>query len=113
MHCVTLSPGSSSVFSVEMLPAGHGDSLLIQYGLSSQPNFVLIDGGPYDCYSDLRSRLLALGSRLELLVVTHVDADHVEGIVKLLQDSERAPQIKDMWFNGWRHLVAKSHTLGP
>jgi beta-lactamase superfamily II metal-dependent hydrolase len=110
---MSLSPVSSSVFSVEMLPAGHGDCVLLRYGRGSEPYFVLIDGGPYDCYSALRSRLVALGRRIELLVVTHVDADHVEGIVKLLQDSRLALQIKDIWFNGWRHLEAKSHTLGP
>ena len=36
-----------------------------------------------------------------MLIVTHVDADHIEGIVRLLQDSESLGcSFKRIWFNG-------------
>ena len=97
---------------VEMLPAGHGDTLLVEYGPSDNPHRILVDGGPYFTYDDpggLRERLGALRdlgqTSFELLVITHVDADHIDGIIRLLQDPELAAlEFKDIWFNDWKHL---------
>lgn len=103
----------NAVFEIGMAPAGHGDCLLLRYGAPQNPFVVLIDGGPYHCYPGLRRRIEELSDGLQLLVVTHVDADHVEGIVKLLQDSLLNIPIHDVWYNGWRHLQPDSTTLGP
>jgi beta-lactamase superfamily II metal-dependent hydrolase len=100
-------------FSIEMLPAGHGDCLLLRYGSGSRSCAVLIDGGPYHCYPALQRRMSAFPEGLQLVVVTHVDADHTEGIVKLLQDASVSLPIRDLWFNGWRHLQPGSGTLSP
>jgi len=100
-------------FNIEMAPAAHGDCLLLQYGSNSISHRVLIDGGPYQCYPALAQRIIQHADGLQLLVVTHVDADHVEGIVKLLQDSSLAVPIREVWFNGWRQIQPFSDTLGP
>lgn len=96
---------------VEMLPAGHGDALLVEYG-DGEPHRILIDGGPYFAYDDaggLRQRLHELQEAgkgaFELLIVTHVDTDHIDGIIRLLQDDELKNIVfKDIWFNGWKHI---------
>ena len=103
----------STIFSIEMVPAGHGDCLLMQYGSSSKPFRVLIDGGPYYCYSALLDRMRKFPEGLQLLVATHVDADHVEGIVKLLQDSSLTLPIRDVRFNGWHQIEPISEILSP
>ena len=43
---------------------------------------------------------------VELLVVTHVDTDHVEGIIRLMAMPEQdwPIYVKEVWFNGWRHI---------
>lgn len=95
------------MFSVEMLPAGHGDALWIEYGDRDHPHRILIDGGTGPTYDVLRARVAALPPderTFELMVVTHIDADHIEGMIRLLQDERLAMQIGDLWFNGWRHL---------
>jgi hypothetical protein len=96
------------VFAIEMLPAGHGDSLWIEYGDDPvDPYRVLIDGGTGPTYDVLRTRIDALTQgrrRFELMVVTHIDADHIEGMVRLLQDDRLQMEFGDAWFNGWRHL---------
>jgi hypothetical protein len=97
---------------VEMLPAGHGDALLVEYGSPDNPHRILIDGGPYFTYDDpggLRERLGELRDEghtsFELLVITHVDTDHIDGIIRLLQDPELASiEFKDIWFNDWKQL---------
>jgi hypothetical protein len=100
---------------VEMLPAGHGDALLVEYGSPDCLHRILIDGGPYFTYDDpggLRERLGKLRDQgqtsFELLVITHVDADHIDGIIRLLQDPElESLEFKDIWFNDWKQLQPK------
>lgn len=96
----------ADIFRLELLPALHGDCLLLEYGDPARPHRVLIDGGPIGAYPALASRLDALPSDqrdFELLVITHVDADHIEGCLKLLNHPELAT-FKDIWFNGWPHV---------
>jgi hypothetical protein len=100
---------------IEMLPALHGDCILVAYGEADRPAYVLIDGGPIQAYGALRSRIerISAGRReLELFVITHVDADHIEGGVRLLGDAGLGVTFGDIWFNGWPQL-AKPIPRGP
>jgi beta-lactamase superfamily II metal-dependent hydrolase len=113
------------MFRIEMLPAGHGDSLLVAYGERDDPQYVLIDGGPYYAYRNQRyverktlavrmQELVDAEGQLELLVTTHVDADHIEAAVMLLGDRSPDLVIQDVWFNAWRHLASQPEDLlGP
>lgn len=98
------------MFRIEMLPAAHGDCLWIEYGRGDVVRRILIDGGPAHTYPALRERVLHLPAgdrRFDLLVVTHIDADHIEGIVRLLQDAESLGCTFDrIWFNGRDQLNA-------
>jgi beta-lactamase superfamily II metal-dependent hydrolase len=100
-----------------MLPARYGDSLWIEYGRPSSPRRVLIDGGLTTTYEVLRARLLGMLAsqrHFDLMVVTHVDADHIEGLITLLADGNLPFTTDDFWFNGWRHLSeAPRSLLGP
>lgn len=92
------------MFRIEMLPAAHGDCLWIEYGSGSEVHRILIDGGPAHTYPALRERILHLPEDdrvFELLVITHVDGDHIEGVVRLLQDAEVLNcRFERIWFNG-------------
>jgi beta-lactamase superfamily II metal-dependent hydrolase len=106
------------MFRIEMLPAGHGDSLLISYGKPTAPHYILIDGGPYYFYANkkksqlgqrqtLSHRLANLArakAKLELMVVTHIDGDHIEALVKWIGSQPKTLPTKDIWFNGRHHL---------
>jgi hypothetical protein len=94
-------------FTLDMLPAGHGDALWLEYGDRDRRNRILVDGGTGPTYDVLRSRIVALppdDRRFELLVITHIDAYHIEGVIRLLQDARLGLRIDDVWFNGWQHL---------
>jgi beta-lactamase superfamily II metal-dependent hydrolase len=106
------------MFRIDMLPAGHGDCLWIEYGDPAAPRRVLIDGGPRGTYKRiLAPKLHSLSRperRFELLVITHIDADHIAGALELLQDKETGFAAADVWFNGYRHLPDEHpDTLGP
>jgi beta-lactamase superfamily II metal-dependent hydrolase len=92
---------------VELLPAGHGDSILVSYGRPDATHRFLIDGGPASSYRDVSARIAEFPPpqrRFELLVMTHIDADHIEGVLKLLNDKAVGAAFGDVWFNGYRHL---------
>lgn len=93
---------------LEVLPARYGDCLLIEYGHRGGVRRILIDGGVPGVYrSALRPRLARLpqdARECELLVVTHVDYDHIGGLLELALDKKMAFRAKDVWFNGFRHL---------
>lgn len=101
------------MFRIELLPAQRGDAIWITYGPDAGPHrHVLVDAGPAETVSTLvpalEDRLRALPGadgtdRVELLVVTHIDADHIQGVVALLSDPRRVPLFRDVWFNGWKH----------
>lgn len=104
------------MFRIEMLPAAHGDCLWIEYGEGGVVHRVLIDGGPAHTYPALYARMLALPPAertFELLVITHIDADHIEGAVRLLQDAEALQcRFERIWFNGWSQLNAVPDPAG-
>lgn len=99
---------SRGFMRIEMLPARHGDCLLLTYGDALCNHRILIDGGPAGAYGALRARIDRLPPserRFELVVLSHVDADHIEGLIKLFANGQPWPfTVNDVWFNGWRHL---------
>jgi len=101
---------------IELLPARHGDCIWIEYGDPVRPGRILIDGGPAFAYPALRRRIERLPQndrRIDLLVVTHIDADHIEGAIRLLRDTALGLSIGDVWYNGWRQLVPRPKGLAP
>jgi len=103
-------------FRIEMLPALHGDCLLVEYGTPQRTRRLLIDGGPIGAFGALQQRLDALPAgerRFELMVLSHVDTDHIDGLVRLFAEPRPWPfVVKDVWFNGWRHLEQAHGLLG-
>jgi hypothetical protein len=100
-------------FRVIALPASEGDCLVISYGSNGPEHHIVIDGGRKSAAGHLRSYLDEQGiDRLELLVVSHVDADHIEGILEFLEEASDT-QIDDIWFNGYRHLSPCLSAMGP
>jgi hypothetical protein len=91
------------MFRLELLPAAYGDCILITYGTGRNENQVLIDAGTEPTWLDALRPRLDPPARLELFVLTHIDADHIAGAIPLLETGTDVA-IDDVWFNGWRHL---------
>lgn len=96
----------ASVFRIHLLPALHGDAIVIEYGSQKQPDFVLVDAGPKEAFEDIKASLGTVLRRkdLRLLVVTHIDTDHIDGVVKLFGAQGLDLQFDEVWFNGWPQL---------
>jgi hypothetical protein len=91
---------------VQFLPARQGDAIWVRW----PGHQLLIDLGTEQTGSAFRERLSALpGDRrgFDLLVITHVDSDHIGGVLSCFADAEEElPGLSfgDVWFNGWEHL---------
>lgn len=105
------------MFTLEMLPAEQGDAIWIEYGEPGTPNRILIDCGVPATAKILRERIERLPTdqrQFELLVVTHIDTDHIGGVLKLLARLPEGLGFDDVWFNAWRHLEkGPSSKMGP
>ncbi|GAA4605136.1 beta-lactamase superfamily II metal-dependent hydrolase [Actinoplanes octamycinicus] len=94
---------------IEMLPARHGDAVLVSWpGEDDRTHWLLVDGGPaigYDAVSRRLAELARAGQRLDLLVLSHVDGDHVEGVILAVNDAAVALGVDEVWYNGYRQLT--------
>ena len=115
---------TDNIFSLEVLRAKKGDCLLLHYGTSDDPALALIDGGPGGVYKPfLKPRLEALRDErgldesqslpVDLCMLSHIDDDHVVGLVGLTKelvdaDEDNKPklvQILDLWHNSFDDIV--------
>ena len=91
--------------TLEVLPAGFGDCLLISCPVGRRTWRLLVDTGPDETYPALKARLAKLpadgtGKRhIDLFVVTHIDHDHIGSAGRLLADRSLKLNFGDVWFN--------------
>ena len=106
------------IFTLEALEAKHGDSLILHYGNKQPANLIVIDGGPAGVYNNrLRPRLEELKQKnspdrplpIRMMMVSHLDDDHVNGIQALTDDMVRKQEnqeeipyrIATLWHNSF------------
>lgn len=101
------------------IKAFEGDCLLLETG-DNPPRFALIDGGPANTYDRYARKYLkevvGNGGHLALIIVSHVDGDHIIGVLDLLADLERQIAdgenqlftIGDVWHNSFEDSIDDS-----
>ncbi|MED5121609.1 MBL fold metallo-hydrolase [Priestia megaterium] len=90
--------------SVKVFPAAHGDCFLLKVCGKTGIRYVLIDGGKGElCHKELKAEFVKLDKKnqcIDLLIVTHIDDDHIAGIIKLYKDKKiNTSIINKVWFN--------------
>lgn len=100
------------MITIEVFPAGYGDALLVTYGPVESPTRILVDGGLAGAAKRIERRLSELDARVDLFVVTHIDADHIAGAVRLLDTPSFVDRLDAVWFNGRVHVEQFSDMLG-
>jgi hypothetical protein len=108
------------MLKLRVVQARYGDCLILENGSGSRWKYVLVDGGPPRVYRPhLRpelERIAAAGGRLELAVLTHVDNDHVMGLLEMfreLESQQAAGQppliaIRGLWHNGFSRFMPRA-----
>jgi hypothetical protein len=106
---------------LEALRAKHGDALLLHHGTKAKPRLIVIDGGPPGVYPDaVKPRLEQLRKEqkladttplaIDLLMVSHIDEDHIAGVLELMQklrdqDGPKSWQVQRVWHNTFDDIL--------
>jgi beta-lactamase superfamily II metal-dependent hydrolase len=101
---------------VNFLEANNGDCILISYEYDGSTKNILVDSGVSKTYEYKIGRLKKEGrlkkvifdlqeknQYIDLLIITHVDDDHIGGILKYFASNDYDSNlIKKVWFNSGR-----------
>jgi beta-lactamase superfamily II metal-dependent hydrolase len=113
---------------IRVFQAGKGDCLLLA---GSDGTRILADGGMRADYrthvAPALARIRERGGALDLVYVSHIDRDHISGVLQLMDDlvawrvfdyqresgnhdypepeSPRPPEVRDLWHNAFHELV--------
>jgi hypothetical protein len=104
------------ILSLEIMQAAEGDSLILHFGTKEKPKIIVIDGGPRGIFKNfLKPRLLQIKAKispnarlpLSMVMVSHLDDDHVNGILKLTDDAINNENFKidNLWFNAFDDII--------
>tara|TARA_R110002051_G_scaffold319005_1_gene402282 strand:+ start:1443 stop:2495 length:1053 start_codon:yes stop_codon:yes gene_type:complete len=83
------------------LKAFNGDSLLVKtFNNDFEEKIILIDGGTPSTFDYFLKKEIKLIQKIDLLVLTHIDNDHIGGLIKFFKNSliEKI-EIGEIWFN--------------
>lgn len=82
---------------------GIGDCLLLNLRDNGQAFTMLVDCGKYNSkIKELFEETYNI-KKLDKLVITHFDDDHIKGVIELLKNNPKL-EIENIWFNCFRHL---------
>jgi beta-lactamase superfamily II metal-dependent hydrolase len=90
-----VSVSAEILLSVHFIDVGQGDAILIDYG-------ELIDGGRGKACSLYLRTSGCIDGGLDVLVATHMDADHIGGLDEVLKQY----QVNEVWTNGNSYTTA-------
>lgn len=104
------------MLEITMLPARQGDAIWICWGNEEEQHRIIVDMGTGRTGKQIRDDIEALPEeqrKIDLLVVTHVDSDHIGGVLTCLAEAEPIAgfELKDIWFNGYQHLSGGTVSL--
>lgn len=114
-------------FSLDVRRARKGDCLVLHYGSKTNPGLGLIDGGPSQVYGPhLRPRLEQIRKSRKLgpndplpvdfMMVSHIDDDHINGILELTKELLEAKatkkplpfKIQSVWHNTFDDIIGNN-----
>ena len=101
---------------LHVVQAEFGDCLILEFKSGNQSTTMLIDGGPYQTFKNhLKPTIqkLPLNGKIDLMVLSHIDNDHIIGLIDLLVEikNQREKGIKElvnitkMWHNSFKDLL--------
>lgn len=115
------------LFSLDVIRARKGDCLMLHYGSQDEPRHIMIDGGPKGVYGPhLKPRIQQIRKArgldeqeplpVEMLMVSHVDDDHIQGILGLtselitaqMESKAQLVQVMSLWHNSFENLIGNT-----
>jgi competence protein ComEC len=99
---IAITTSSPENVTIYFLDVGQGDSILVKTASKN----ILIDGGPTDAGSKVVNDLSAYQvSNIDLMVATHPHADHIGGLISVLQSDI---PVQDIIYNGYNYTATQT-----
>jgi hypothetical protein len=107
-----------------VVQAQFGDCLLLQSSYGDKSTLMLVDGGTSQTYEkDLKptiEKLLNKESKIDLVVLSHIDNDHILGLLDLFEDIKKnreakvddALRIEGLWHNSFGDIIGEKTDNG-
>ena len=115
------------ILSLDIRRAQQGDCLIVHYGTREEPGWMLIDGGPAQVYKpQLKPRFVQIRKArglqdnvplpVDLLMVSHIDSDHIVGVLELTKELVDAAEsqeplqlkVRRLWYNTFDEIIGNS-----
>jgi len=115
------------IFSFDVRRARKGDCLLLHFGTRDDAGLVMIDGGPSSVYRpQLKPRLKEIRAArqlgendlliVDLMMVSHVDDDHIKGLLDLTREELEAKRdhrprllnVQSFWHNSFDSIIGQT-----
>jgi hypothetical protein len=102
---------------LHVINAFEGDCLLLEDDDGVQPRFALVDGGPRGTFEghlgSYLGQVITPAGTLDAVIVSHIDADHISGVLDLLADIEAryvdgaatTISVADLWHNSFARTL--------
>jgi len=98
------------MIEIQNFEAGKGDAFLLSFGKNeNKQKHIVIDmgfGTTYDTH--IKNKLENLKRKIiDLLVITHIDSDHINGALKFIKENgefHKIIKVNEVWYNSYRHL---------
>lgn len=94
---------------IQILPANEGDCILVQLPDGESTFRMLIDCGPPQTWGNILKDLLTHFREnyisIDLLIISHIDYDHIGGAIPLFTDESLSSVIKAVWYNGLEQII--------
>ena len=87
--------------------AENGDAFLIKF--DNGQNILIDMGMPKTYENEIRQELIKLKEqeqKIDLLIISHIDEDHIGGAIKFLEENKNNEiiEISEIWHNSYKHL---------
>lgn len=96
-------------YRITMLDCAEGDCFFLEFCFDSMEYTILMDTGPGACWTTslkpFLDQLIEEKKKINVLVITHIDSDHIGGAIKLFQSEEYSDLVEEVWFNGLKQVL--------
>ena len=104
------------MIKLHVIQAEFGDCFILESNQGKDKVTILIDGGPYQTFKKhLKPALqkLPLGGKLDLVILSHIDNDHIIGLLDLFEEIKTHRQegkkeiirVGKLWHNSFNDLL--------
>lgn len=87
--------------NIKMLQVLHGDSFILKTKKGDEEGLIVVDGGPGKSDENEFYREIIKYPSIDLMVMTHPDSDHIDGILNYVKQNINSPlfPVKELWAN--------------